>query len=128
MFRKVFSLALTVLLLQFNSGSVFATAQAGQDKQRPARVKKDIAKHHGGKKERVTIKLQDGRKLRGHIDQAGEDSFIIRDSETGTTTTVAYSDVTQIKRKGLSTSQKVLIGVGILMFIGAIVTAPEWRR
>lgn len=114
MLKRILPLILVVLLLHVaNARLVVASTQAGQGEQRRvAKVKADVAKRVG-KKSRVTVKLQDGSKLKGNITQAGEDSFTLTDSKTGQTRTLAYSDVTQVKGQGLSLTAKILIGVGI---------------
>ncbi len=65
-------------------------------------------------------------KLAGHISEVKEDSFVIIDEKTGTTTTVAYSDVTQVKSKGkgLSTGVKVAIGAGLAAVVLVLIIKP----
>jgi sRNA-binding regulator protein Hfq len=94
--------------------SFAAPPQQRAEAQHAARVKADVARRGTGEKSRVTVKLRDGARLKGHVSQAGEDSFVVTDSETGRASTVAYRDVAQVKgRGGLSTAAKVGIGVGV---------------
>ena len=59
--------------------------------------------------------------MKGFISQTGEDSFDLTDSKTKQTTAIAYRDVAQVKKPGLSTGAKVLIGVGIGVAVSAVV-------
>jgi hypothetical protein len=63
--------------------------------------------------------------MKGFISQAGEDSFTLTDSKTKQTSTLAYSDVARVKGTGLSTTSKVLIGVGVgvAVTLGALAIA-----
>ena len=125
MLKKCLTLTLILLVCHFSVSLVVADTQAEKDAQRIAKVKSDIARRSVGERERVTIKLRNGSKLKGHIYQVGENDFTIRESESGTTTTVAYSDVAQVKGKGLSTERKILIGLGIWLGIGVILTGAR---
>jgi hypothetical protein len=123
MSKKLLSLTLMVLLLHaVNATTVMAHAQAGQGERRVEKIKADVAKRVG-KKNRVTVKLQDGSKLKGRITQAGEDSFTLTDSKTGQTSTLAYRDVTKVEGHGLSLGAKIALGVGIAVVVFVIVVA-----
>ncbi len=93
-------------------------------------AKADVAAFGIGPDARVSVKLREGKKLKGYISQAGEDSFVITDSKTGSTTSIAYAEVAEVKRKkGLSTGKAILIGVGatfgVLLLISTIVYGPN---
>jgi Flp pilus assembly protein TadB len=121
MLKRLLSLTLAVLLLHaVNATPVLAFAQASQGERRVEKVKANVAKR-AGKKSRVTVKLQDGSKLKGSITQAGEDSFTLTDSRTGQTSTLAYQDVTEVKGQGLSLTAKILIVAGIALVVFVIV-------
>ena len=117
MFRRHLPFLLAAALLSHVCAApAFAAPpqQGGAEAQHAARVKADVARRGTGEKSRVTVKLRDGVRLKGYVSQAGEDSFVVTDSETGRASTVAYRDVAQVKgRGGLSTAAKVGIGVGI---------------
>ena len=72
------------------------------------------------------MKLEDGRKLKGHIREATEDNFVVVEEKTGTATTVAYSEVSQLKGKNGLTAAKVGLnvvkGVAIVAGVAAIFT------
>ncbi len=88
------------------------------------KVKENVRKLGVGEDARVEVKLQDGRKLKGYIQQAGEDDFSVIDSKSGTATTVAYSQVRELKGTNRSTAAKVGInvakGVGVVAAVAGI--------
>jgi sRNA-binding regulator protein Hfq len=123
MLKRLLSTASIFLLLHAAmAGPIRAFAQTGQADARVEKVKASVAKR-AGKKSRVTVKLQDGSKLKGNITQAGEDSFTLTDAETGQTRTLVYRDVAEVKGQGLSMSTKILIGVGIAVGVLVIIIA-----
>ncbi len=93
---------------------VAADEQTDKKTKRIAKMKERISVSHLVKKH-VTITRRDGTKLKGRISEVNESSFIIKDEQTGAISEVKYDDATQVKTKGngLSTSAKILIGVGI---------------
>lgn len=114
MLKRIFSLVLVALLVHIaNAMPVVVAAQTGQEDRAVEKVKADVVKH-AGKKDRVSVKLHDGSKLKGNISQVGADSFTLTDSKTRQSTVLAYSDVVQVKGAGgLSTIAKIGIGIGI---------------
>jgi hypothetical protein len=111
MLKRFLTGALAVLLLSAVRAAP-AAAPAGQAKSPVEKVKASVARR-AGKKKRVTVKLQDGSKLKGNVSEAGEDSFTLTDNKTGQSRTLAYSEVSQVKGTGLSRRAKIGIGVGI---------------
>lgn len=120
MLKRLSSLSLMVLLLHaVNAMPVVAVAKTVQGDSRVEKVKADVARRGTGEKARVTVKLQDGSKLKGYIRQAEDDSFTLTDSKTGQNRTLAYRDVAQVKKQGgLSVGAKLGIGLGIA--VGAL--------
>jgi hypothetical protein len=120
MLKKLVSLSLAALLLSaINARVAFAVAPTKQKETQVEKVKADVAKYSLGKRPRVTVKLQDGSKLKGNISEAKEDSFTLSDSKTGQTRTLAYADVVEVKKQGgLSLMAKV--GIGLAITVGAL--------
>ncbi len=116
MFQKSLSLALASILLgALCVTPVSAGLQTDKERQRIAKVKERISVISLVEHKRVSITRRDGTKLRGRAGEIQENSFVITDDKTGTNTTVAYSDVTQVKSKGdggLSTGAKIAVGAG----------------
>jgi hypothetical protein len=125
MLKKSLSLTLMMLVFNLGAGLVFAWTQSEKDAKRSAQMKGEITRRGVGPKARVRIKLRDGSKLKGYISQAGENDFVIRDDESGASTTVAYDDLTQVKGKGLSTERKIRIVIGVWLGIGVILTGAR---
>jgi len=70
-----------------------------------------------GSEARVEVKLQDNRKLKGYIREAGEGDFVVVDEKTGAVSTVDYSEVKQIKGSNRLTATKVAVNIakGVLI-------------
>ena len=124
MLKKVLSLVLTGLLI--NMAAVTSSYARSQDEQARniEKVKESVRKLGVGAEARVEVKLHDGRKLKGYIQEAGEDNFTLIDSKDGTVTTVAYSQVKQLQGRNRSTAAKVGInvakGVGVVAAVAGI--------
>ena len=124
MLKKVLSLVLTGLLI--NAVVVSSSYARSQDEQARniEKVKESVRKLGVGEEARVEVKLHDGRKLKGYVQEAGEDNFTVIDSKSGTATTVAYSQVKELKGTNRSTAAKVGInvakGVGIVAAVAGI--------
>ena len=126
MLKKSLSLTLAVLMLQVMISVQTASASPATDRQArlAGKVKEGISKLGVGKDARVAVKLRDKTMLSGYISEAKEDAFIISNADTGDATTVAYTNVTQVKGHNLSTGAKIAIGIaigaGIVLIILAI--------
>ncbi len=122
MLKRTLSFSLVALLLHAaNSMPILAFAQTGQRQSPVEKVKAAVAKRGTGKKARVTVKLQDGSKLKGYISQAADDSFTLTDSKTGQTRMLTYGEVTEVKKPGgLSLGAKIAIGLGVAVGVLAL--------
>jgi hypothetical protein len=118
MFKKVLSLALVVLVMNLvgmrhaNGNPVQATGASQIEK-----IKENIRKLGTGPEARVEVKLQDNRKLKGYIREAGENNFVVVDEKTGAASTVDYAQVKQVKGSNRLTAAKVgfTIAKGVLV-------------
>lgn len=118
--KKSLLLILIALSLHPSIVSAGAGLQENKETRRVAKIKEEIRRRSTGEKKIVRIRLLDGREIKGHIAQAGEDTFLVTDAKTGSPISVAYAQVKQIHGKGLSVFQKVAIGwvaVGLLLTI-----------
>src|SRR5947207_14844285 len=87
------------------------------------KIKLKVAKMGTGEKAKAKIKLRSGEKLKGYISNAGENDFTLTDKKTGQSKTIAYSDVDEIKKPGLSQGMKIAIIVGIAVVATAAILA-----
>jgi hypothetical protein len=121
MFKKSLTFILTVLVFNlFLSGVAFAASKEEKAAKLAVKVKAGVEKLGSGKDAKVEIKLYDKTKLKGYIDQIGENSFSVTDSTSGSTTEVSYRNVKQIKGNNLTVGKAIVIGVVALLVIGAI--------
>ena len=127
MFGKTLMLVLAVSLLHVAVAPVFADSQR-EDIGRLAKVKASVAKRGTGEKARVTVKLRDQKEVKGFVAQAGEDDFVIADGKTGTRTTIAYRDVSEVKAKKFPLAAKIGIGVGVGVVVLALVAAHSIKN
>jgi hypothetical protein len=105
--------------------TTFAGRRAGAQTQLAETTRAKVQQLSVERRTRVEVKLQDDTKLKGYITQAGADSFSVTDAKTGTTRTIAYTEVTQVKKSsgGLSPLTWGLIGgaVAAAVVVGIIV-------
>jgi hypothetical protein len=83
-------------------------------------VKAGIAKLGTGTDARVELRLRDKTKVKGYIKEAGEDGFTVVDEKTGGESVIAYPQVGQVKGNNLSTTVKIVITVGLMVFLLAL--------
>ena len=112
MFKKVLSLVL-VGLLHNVVGVSPASARSQGDKQARVveKVKQNIRKLGVGEAARVGVRLEDGRKLKGYIREAGEDTFVVVDEKSGAATIIDYTQVKQVRGSNRLTAAKVALNV-----------------
>jgi hypothetical protein len=115
MLKKHFSFLVATLLLL---APLVRTARAGQQADKPAltteQIKAKVAKLGVGEEAKATIRLKDGRKIKGYIARDGEDDFVLRDRKTDVPTTLSYADIERVEsNRGHSTAKHVGIGVGV---------------
>jgi hypothetical protein len=124
--KKLISILLAFLLTNVAVHAVYARSQDDAQARRTEKVRENVRKLGVGPEARVEVKLEDGRKLKGHIREATEDNFVVVEEKTGTATTVAYSEVSQLKGKNGLTAAKVGLnvvkGVAIVAGVAAIFT------
>lgn len=119
---KILSLILTMLLLQMLCFVPLTVARPQTDKDtlRVAKIKENVARRGTGKRERVKVTLLDGRKISGYISEVRENAFVVIDQQTNASTTLAYTDVSQVKGRGLSVLAKVGIVAAVAGTVGIL--------
>ena len=129
MSEKILSFVLIGLMLNITFCSI-ALAQTNSDKEakRAAKVKSRVEKikKYQDKVDEAqsVVKLLDGSKIKGIINEIQDDSFLIVDEKTGKTMQISYS---QVKRVGATTpttkEEIVTLAFGAFAIFGIIVYA-----
>ncbi len=96
--KKSLAVALTAIFASMSFGFRPTYAQANYD-QAALKARATVEQLGVGTGAKVEVKLRDTTKLKGYISQIGDDSFTVTDSK-GTSDTVKYSEVVQVKKAG----------------------------
>ena len=120
MLKRNIALILSVMLLAASFGFQSAQAQTGSETDLTTKARARVKKLGVGRNARVEVKLRDKTGLKGYISTTAQDSFTVT-AKTGSPRTVAYADVSEVKKpgSGLSTKSRIIIGSAV---VGAIVT------
>ena len=115
MFKKNLSLLLAGSLLLSLLATPAALAKTKEEKEAAfaAKVKDGVAKLGAGVDAKISIKLRNKAKLKGHVSRIEEEDFFVADAKTGAETRVDYGDVTQAKGNNLSTGAIIAIAAGV---------------
>jgi hypothetical protein len=99
------------ILISLTSGVRSAVAQTTNNAE-PAQVRARVQSIGGGQNARVEVKLKNSTKVKGYVSGAGADSFTVVNSKTGSSETVAYADVAQVKKSnsGLKARTWIILG------------------
>ena len=117
MFTKTLTIFLVAVVLLFTNVDVIVGQQSAVELDR--QVKAQLNKFGAGAK--ITVYLKDGTKVRGSVGQILDDSFDVTLNDETKSSVISYRDVQKIKRRGWSTTAKVvvggLIGAAVLVLI-----------
>jgi len=91
--------------------------------QTPDRVKTEVESRLRKKEEHVKVKLRSGSEVKGRITQSSENGFTVVEDKSGSSTQIAYADVSNVEGRGMSKTKKTLIGVGIGVGVFAALVA-----
>lgn len=121
MFKRISVIVISIVFLSTALGLQSVWAQTGGDAELAGKARAKVAKLGVGSSARVEVKLRDGAKLKGYVSASDQDSFTVTDGKTGTTTSVPYADVSDVKKagSGLSSRSWIIIGSAVA---GAVVT------
>ncbi|HEX9422895.1 MAG TPA: hypothetical protein VF899_06605 [Pyrinomonadaceae bacterium] len=93
------------------------------------KVKLGVEKLGSGRDTSVEVKLRDKTRLKGYVNEIGENEFVVTDVKTDASNKVAYADVKQIKGNNISTGAKIAIGVsvavGLILLISWLIIASS---
>jgi hypothetical protein len=122
MFRRTFAMMLSAMVLLTALGFQRVGAQVTDIDQASEKIRTKIQKIGVGGNARVEVKLRDNSQLKGHISDAGLDSYTLIDSKTGSSKTISYADTSTVKKAGgggVSGKTWLILGAAV---VGAIVT------
>jgi len=71
----------------------------------------------------VKVRLRSGSEVKGRITQSNENGFTVVEEKSGSSTQIAYADVSNVEGRGMSKTKKTLIGVGIGVGVFAALVA-----
>ena len=127
MFRKVFSMSLSMMLLMVPLGFRTAKAQTGKVGEAD-QIRTKVQRVGVGRSSRVEVKMQDGTKVKGYVSKLEADSFDVTDLNSGAAQTVAFAQVTQVKKVNSGPSKRTWIIIGAAavaaIVIGVTVVKP----
>ena len=111
--RKTLAATLTGILLFTAFGVNAARAQTGNSRT-IEKARAQVEKIGAGSKTKVEVILRDHTKLRGRISHVGVDDFTVTNAKTGTSQTIAYTDVEKVSKggSGLTMGSWILIAAG----------------
>jgi hypothetical protein len=126
MLKKTLTLLLAAILLQ--TGLVITIPAVPRNEKEAAlaeRIKADVMRL--GQQAHVRVKLKDGIVLEGNISEIAAEYFVITEARTNAPATIAYQQVKQVKKNGLSKGAKIGIGVAIAVAVGIIIAIVAGR-
>lgn len=125
MFAKFTAVVLIALCINLSGVlAINAQTQNNREDENLRKTKTKVAKIFGEKRGKVTVKYNDGTKIKGYITEVKDDNFSVSDSKTGNITAVQYEQVKSVnKNAGLPTAAKAAIisaavVVGLIVIIG----------
>ena len=90
------TLAVVLVALAINFACATSTpAQASKEVQRTQKVGREINRIGIG--ENVWVKTLDGTRLKGHINEIGDDYVVVADNKTGNITRLRFGEVKQVR-------------------------------
>ena len=129
MFRKSFSLILAIIFFCTTSGSARVLAQTTDADAKAEKIRRKVLARGTGVAARVTVKLRDGSKVEGYINETAAEHFdVVRtDDYAGQMVRVDYREVKELKAKGhgkglSSDTKSALVGMGVAVgvSVGAV--------
>jgi len=111
MTRRLLTLSLAFAIVLTPLGP--AVHAKNKPDQTPDKVKTEVETRLRKKEEHVKVKLRSGSEVKGRITQSNENGFTVVEEKSGSSTQIAYADVSNVEGRGMSKTKKTLIGVSI---------------
>ena len=124
MFRHFVSIltVISLLVTSLLSGVAWAATKEEKEAKQVEKIKQKVAKIGTGENARITVGLKNqSKELKGNVSEIAEESFVVMNSKTKVTTTVAYRDVAYVHGKGLPPIAIVAITAGAVLGILLII-------
>ncbi len=121
MIRRVSAVVLVLVLMPYVAGAATAELPDAPSQTQAAQAKRQAHALQANHKKTIVV-LNDRTRLVGYVSEVGENEFVLTDQSSSTQRAISFSEVHHIRRSGMSTRKKVLIGVGI-GFAGLFVIA-----
>ncbi len=96
-------------------------AAPAAESKRVLKIRSRIQALGAGEQARLEVKLKDGAKLKGYINEARDDCFVMTEDVSNRSVTVPYPQVQQAKGHNLTTGTKILIAVGVLVVVAILI-------
>lgn len=110
MIKTHLAIALSVIITILSFGPlVTATAQSAAETEK---IRAKVRTLSTSKDSQIEVKFRDRTKLKGYIDSVEPVSFNLRDPKTGTSQSIAYSEVESVNRAGSGISTKTWLIIG----------------
>lgn len=109
--KKILALVVLGIFCILTPG-LTASAQTAKQLQATEKARASVLKLGVGRTSRVEIKLNDETKVKGYISDAGQDRFTVTDLQNGSSQTLLYSDVADVKKPGGGISSRTWIILG----------------
>jgi hypothetical protein len=113
MLHRITAVVLVAVLVH---GNLAAQTQTQSPVQTVSQMQKVLREaQEKGKAVRVTLnrKMDNQRKFSGQVSDISDRGFTLADAKTGKTMGLAYEDVKEVRRKGMSRGEKIATGVAI---------------
>jgi len=108
--KRQLAIALSVIITAL-SLSLPATMMA-QTSVDTEKIRARVQTLYTGKDSLVEVKFRDRTKLKGHIESVEPVSFKLKDAKTGTSQSIAYSEVESVSKTGNGVSTKTWLILG----------------
>ena len=109
MIKKHFTILLALWIVA--ASLVFPTMATAQSNTDTEKTRAKVQTLSASRDQEIEVKFRDKTKLKGRITKVEPVSFTLRDEKTGTSQTIAYSEVDSISKSGgVSTKTWLIIG------------------